>query len=76
MFLDQQMPKLNGIQVLERVRRFCNLTNANEGIKVVEPVFIFLTAFSTQTFKSHLKSLEVEHCYEKPLQLDQLERII
>ncbi len=58
---------MNGIQVLEKIRKFCNLMNASENVKVKEPTFIFLTAYSTIALKKHLKSLQVNLCFEKPL---------
>jgi hypothetical protein len=45
------MPKLLGINVVEKVRKFINESNATElGLKIhlKEPEFVFLTAFCTK----------------------------
>lgn len=34
---------------------------------LVDPVFVFLTAFSTNAFNSYIKSLKVQYCFEKPM---------
>lgn len=33
----------------------------------MEPEYIFLTAFSTNAFRNYVKTLNVDHCYEKPI---------
>lgn len=79
MLLDSQMPKLLGINVVEKVRKFINESNATElGLKVhlKEPEFVFLTAFCTKYFKKYLKDNNILHCYEKPLQMGQLKTIL
>lgn len=74
--LDFQMPKMNGIQVLQRIRYYCQNFRGHPEIKIEEPTYVFLTAFKTITFSAHLKSLGVEMQFEKPLSKDQLERIL
>ena len=44
-------------------------------IKLEEPVYVFLTAFSTVPFRKHLATLGVKNVYEKPIQLEQLKII-
>lgn len=70
------MPRKNGIQVIEAVRKYIKNANQTHLVQVNEPIFVFLTAYSTQTFQRHIKSLKVEHVYEKPLQIEQLVNII
>jgi len=42
------MPVKNGIQVVTEVRKFYELTRLKyEGIVLIEPEYVFLTAFST-----------------------------
>jgi len=43
----------------------------------MEPTFVFLTAFSTIEFKQFAKIvLNIDQVYAKPLELDQLKRIL
>jgi CheY-like chemotaxis protein len=76
MLLDFQMPKKNGIQVLQEVRDFyASQSQINPKLKLEEPVYVFLTAFSTVHFRKHLASLGVKNIFEKPIQLEQLKII-
>lgn len=43
---------------------------------ISEPHFVFLTAYKTSAFDNLLKELEVTEIYEKPLQLEQLKKIL
>lgn len=71
MLLDFQMPQKNGIQVLKEVRSFYKEQQSmNSQVILEEPVYVFLTAFMTQTFKTHLVNLGVRHIYEKPIRKD------
>ena len=73
MLLDFQMPQKNGVQVLKEIRAFYGYLQDNDNeVKIVEPVFVFLTAFMTPAFKKHLAELGVQHIYEKPIQKEQL----
>ena len=46
LLLDVQMPLKTGIQVVEAIKSYCTLQNG----KVIEPKYIFLTAFISQNF--------------------------
>ena len=75
MLLDYQMPKKTGIQVVMEAREYFKKT-AQTYDKLDEPVYVFLTAFATPSFKKHLKeSLDVRLVYEKPIHLEQLKII-
>ena len=78
MLLDFQMPRKNGIQVVEQVRRYVQQynDNANTIVQLREPVFVFLTAHTSRTFKNHLHGLKVGGVYEKPLQQEKLKDIL
>ena len=48
MLLDLQMPIKNGLQVVNEVRViYKNLSLRYKNLTIVEPHFVFLTAFST-----------------------------
>ena len=76
MLLDFQMPKKNGIQVVQEVREFYTTqSQLHPNLKFEEPVYVFLTAYSTLMFRKHLASLGVNNIFEKPIQLEQLKII-
>ena len=39
----------------------------NASLEIIEPEYVFLTAFSTNPFRNYLKTMKIEHCYEKPV---------
>ena len=70
--LDFQMPNKTGLQAVTEIKKFYAATNLELEIKgtelkVIEPLFVFLTSYSTPNFKRLLKDIGVEHCYEKPI---------
>ena len=68
MLLDFKMPRLNGLQVIQKTRKFTETQNTiQQKVKVVEPIYIFLTAYASSSFSKHAKSQGVSHIYEKPL---------
>lgn len=89
LMLDFQMPKMNGIQLLEKLKLFYKHFDTSSVIgckgktskfrkvlKLEEPTYVFLTAYSSNQFKQHIQSLGVDLQFEKPLQLEQLRRIV
>ena len=42
------------------------------GLVILEPKFVFLTAFKTKSFVKMLNDMGVEECFEKPIQIEQL----
>jgi hypothetical protein len=42
----------------------------------VEPKFAFLTAFTSQGLKLHLKKMQIEHCLEKPVNKELLTKLV
>ena len=47
----------------------------NSKVKFEEPVYVFLTAFSTVHFRKHVAGLGVKNVYAKPIQLEHLKII-
>lgn len=77
MLLDFQMPRMNGIQVVEHVRKY--ISDRNTGLEhawVCEPRFVFLTAFKTKQFKQHVKKLGITEVHDKPLQIELLREFV
>jgi hypothetical protein len=62
--------------VVEQLRAFIKRLNIARGTQVKEPLFVFLTAYSNKSLKSHLSQLKIEHVYEKPLFPEQLVEIL
>ena len=77
MLLDMQMPGLTGLQVIERVRNYCiQLNKKKNGVSVIEPEFVIITAYVTPVFKTYMKNLDVTNIYEKPLQIEELKMLV
>lgn len=76
--LDLQMPRKNGMQVIEEIRAMINnLNQEDKNIEVQMPMFVFCTAFLTPTLKTNLKTnFQCEHAYEKPMRLETLKSLI
>ena len=53
MILDFQMPRKNGLDVIKSVRRF--IQNTKSDVKIIEPRFVFLTAYSTKAFRQYAR---------------------
>ena len=71
MLLDFQMPKKNGLQVIEAYRNFLKLRLSKiKNLSVIEPHYVFLTAFASKHFKALLESKGFLNVYEKPIQLE------
>lgn len=75
------MPQKNGLEVVKAVRDLYasirdTLELTNPGLKLKEPIFVFLTAYASLTFRKYLSQHNIMHCYEKPLQIEQLENIL
>ena len=61
------MPKKNGLEVVKAVRKKISDHNSRNPEQIKPPRFVFLTAFSSQSFKKYLGDLELTEIYEKPL---------
>ena len=47
-----------------------------QNLEILEPRFVFLTAFLTKAFKVHIAKLEITEAFEKPLQTKTLRGIL
>ena len=72
------MPKKNGLQVFQEVKYFYSQIRdfGEDDIEVLEPKIVFLTSYATPVFRKHIAQLGCQHCYEKPLQLEELREIL
>ena len=71
------MPKKNGLQVIDGYRNYLKqrLTEIIN-LSVVEPHYVFLTAFASRNLKTLLESKGFMNVYEKPIQLEQLDQLL
>ena len=76
MLLDFQMPRKNGLQVVQEIQEYIKKVREVEERDIDPPRFVFLTAFSTRQFKIHTKAINVEEVYEKPIGIDSLLAIL
>jgi hypothetical protein len=71
------MPIKNVIQVVNEIQAYIALRQKElVDVKLLEPIFVFLTAFKTPSFLKHLISLNITKCYEKPVQFELLRQLI
>ena len=73
------MPQKNGLEVLTEVKEFYKAKArvlAEKGVSLIEPEYVFLTAYMSKTFRKHLESKGVTQIYEKPLLDNELEKIL
>ena len=70
---DFMMPRLNGIQAVQKIKHFIQAQNSiRPDDPIPEPRFVFLTAYKTSVFDKLIKELNVDTVFEKPLSLEQL----
>jgi len=69
------MPRLNGIQAVNKIKQFIAEMNEKSEKKIQQPKFVFLTAYKTTQFEIHARNLGVSSVHEKPLTLEKLESI-
>jgi CheY-like chemotaxis protein len=72
------MPKKNGMQVLTELKDFYKMVNimSDDGVQILEPKIVFLTSYLTPSLRQHVIKLGCSHCYDKPLQLQELRNIL
>ena len=71
------MPYKTGIEVIQAVRTMITEKNdKTKTVRILEPKYIILTAFTTPVFNSHLKSLKIDYLFEKPMQIEILRNIL
>lgn len=72
---DFMMPRLNGIQAIQKIKSFIDSHNSTREVKIRPPKYVFLTAYKTSAFDKHIQELDVHEVFEKPLTIDQLKSI-
>lgn len=73
LLLDFQMPKKNGLQVVEEVKKLYQMINGMEDRRLREPDYVFLSAVVVnKAFQDHCRKSGVEHFFEKPLDNEHL----
>lgn len=45
-------------------------------MRLVEPEYIFISAFASITLKNGLKKMDIEHCFEKPITKSELQMVM
>ena len=72
MLLDIQMPMKSGLQVVSEVTKFCALHKE----KLFEPIYIYHSAYVSQTFKDKIEKSGNAYCFEKPMQRKSLIKML
>ena len=77
MLLDNNMPRIMGIQVIKMLRKFITEENKSRAVKVKEPMFVIITAFVSPLLSSFLAAENIEQLvFEKPLQKEEISAIL
>ena len=76
-FTEQKFPRLRGTEAINEILEFIKEKNQVSTVKILEPRFVFLTAYRTVELQTHLsQKYKIQDCYEKPLTKEQLREII
>ena len=67
---------MNGVEFVKKLRIFIADVNQKSNVQVVEPNFVFLTAYLTVQFKKQLAELNITAHYDKPVELSTLSYIL
>ena len=71
------MPIRNGVQVVQEIKSFYEKIQLEIGaVKIREPLFVMLTAYKTLHFEKHVLEQGFNACYEKPIDQEELARIL
>ena len=73
------MPKLNGVQVIEQIRKLIKDNNENiaDSDRVIsEPVFVIQTAYYSQAFRKFVEGSIVQGVYEKPMKKESIVEVL
>ena len=71
------MPIRNGVQVVQEIKSFYEKIQLEIGaVKIREPLFVMLTAYKTLHFEKHVMEQGFNACYEKPIDQEELARIL
>jgi CheY-like chemotaxis protein len=68
MILDFQMPRMNGLQVIEHIKGYIARQNMlNQYVQLEEPRFVIVSNYLTESLEKHMARYNVRDFYEKPL---------
>ena len=63
--------------MVQEIKKIYEEVNRDEGGKVLEPNYIFLSAFlNLKVFKKHCESIGVEYFFEKPVSVSKLSELL
>ena len=69
MLLDNQMPRITGVEVVKQLRAFISKQNETRNVELKEPKFVIVTAYMNQVMRDHLAAQNINLIFEKPLQI-------
>lgn len=64
---DFMMPRLNGIQTVQKIKEFVMDRNDKSAKQIKMPKFVFMTAYKNSHFDKHAQGLGVKTIFEKPM---------
>jgi CheY-like chemotaxis protein len=67
MILDNQMPLLQGIDVIKKIRSHIMKANMNRRVAIQEPIFMLVSSFMTPHLRSHLRDINIREGVDKPI---------
>jgi CheY-like chemotaxis protein len=77
MLMDNQMPRLWGIQVIKMLRKFIEEENKTRAVQVKEPMLVIVASYVSQNLKNFLRVENVKHpAHEKPLQKEEMSDLL
>lgn len=68
---------MNGLQLLENLRaKIREINETQTHLTIIEPQFVFMSAYDSQNFIKHIKSKGIEQVYNKPISKEAFNTII
>lgn len=76
MLLDNHMPRLMGILVVQKVREYIKKQNTTREVKIKEPMFVIVSAYINTNLRAYLREWDIHHAYDKPLQPEETVQLL